>query len=65
MNTFDGATFGFVIVWTRRNGQEKIGVDGCASAEEAKEQAIAFAKRCGWAPPKWWQLHRWFDTNPK
>ena len=58
------ATYGFTIKWTDTKGNETtVGINGCKTCEEAKQQIIAVAKEMGWLQPKWWQWWRRGDTK--
>lgn len=58
-------TYGYSIQWTTFcGGKTSAGVSEMPSPEVAYHEALAFAIRCGWTPPRWWQFWRWSDTRP-
>lgn len=58
--------YGQSITWTMPNGDRTtITVNGHDTMEEARREAIAFAKDEGWTYPRWWQWWRWHDTRSK
>jgi hypothetical protein len=57
-------TYGQSIEWTSFDGSKtKITIDGCETADRARNEAVRFAKEQGWTPPRWWQFWRWNDTR--
>ena len=55
--------YGCKIVWHDfwRNRQ-MVNISGTELAA-VKAEAIRYARKGGWTPPKWWQWWRWFDTR--
>jgi hypothetical protein len=57
------ATYGQKIIWNTLNGRQSVSIEGCATWEEARSEALQMAKGSGWKPPRWWQWWRWGDVN--
>jgi len=57
-------TYGHTIVWRHWRGSTSVTVDGCATPEQARDEAIRFAIQSGWTRPRWWQWWRWGDRLP-
>ncbi len=55
-------TYGQKITWTSFWGEKtSVEVDECVTREEAREDALRFAIKAGWTPPRWWEFWRWSD----
>lgn len=58
-------TYGYAVHWTNFGGTKGVAeVSDMPTPQEAYRETLAFAIRCGWTPPRWWQFWRWSDTRP-
>ena len=54
------ATYGWTVKW----GDMTIGVNGCKTCEEAKQQAIEIATIFGWTPLRWLMIIAYWKYFP-